>query len=203
MKLRPGGGIITSLVQVKGSIRPESAAAMVAAVAALLVGASAFAAAPASTCAGTPVSATHEALAAPTNNSRREILFSIIALTPRGPRRSPPERRALYTVSSRPAPGRDDPAESRTGFLRVPSAPCSERMNRPRPGERFAAVPVPLRNETFFPSFHRDSLACDAARATTRTTANGAFVRPHSACAQFFRFPHSSFCGFSVLVELR
>src|SRR5580698_1839444 len=83
MKLRPGGGIITSLVQVKGSIPPESAAAMVATVATLLAGVSAFAAAAASPCAGTPVSVTQEAPAAPANNSRREIFFPMIALTPR------------------------------------------------------------------------------------------------------------------------
>src|SRR5580698_423646 len=108
MKLRPGGGIITPLVQVKGSIPPESAAAIVAGLSTLLAGASAFAAAAASTCAGAPVSATHEAPAAATNNSRREILFPMIALAPRirDACRSPRERRALYTVNSRPAPAR-------------------------------------------------------------------------------------------------
>jgi hypothetical protein len=73
--------MITSLVQLRGSIPPESAAAMDAAAATSFVGASTLATA--SACDGTPVSATQPAPAAPTNNSRREILFPMFVLTPR------------------------------------------------------------------------------------------------------------------------
>src|SRR5271156_5179528 len=89
MKLAPRGGMITSLVHINGTIPPESAEGIAACEAAA--------------CAGTPVSATHDAPAAPFNNSRREILVLMIVFEPPGRDipREPPERGALYTVSTR------------------------------------------------------------------------------------------------------
>jgi hypothetical protein len=172
---------MTSLVQLKGRIPPESTVAMAAAARKSLAGASVLAtAAPA--CAVAPVNATHPApAAAPTNNSRREILFPMIVLTPnvRSSRRRSPERGALYTVSSRPAVALNiadfrsgnknsaKAAESRTTSPGWFGASPSERMYRSRSGDGFAAVPKPLSNEILFPVLHQNASPINNERVTT------------------------------------
>src|SRR5271165_2994868 len=68
MKAAPRGGMITSLVDVNGRIRSTDGEAK------FVPGSSAK--------AGIPASARQDAPAAPFNNSRRDILVSMIAFTP-------------------------------------------------------------------------------------------------------------------------